>query len=339
MRRDSVLMDGLRIVVVGLGSMGRRRIGILRRLCPKARIVGVDSRADRRSSLTEDLDLPAFENLNQALDSAWAQALFVCSSPLSHSGIVLEGQRRGCHTFSELNLVADGYKDIMKVSSETGKVAFLSSTQLYRREIGTLPDVKARMGAPFQYSYHVGQYLPDWHPWEPIEDFFVSDRRTNGCREILAIELPWMLRCFGPVKAFQVIRRKLSSLPLDYEDTYVCLFEHENGTVGSLTVDLVSRKPVRNLKITAESGTLSWSGTPDTLTFFSPGEGEVPLLPKERFSQDPRYSRTIVEDAYEAEIQAFLQAIRGDASGVLYGYREDLETLNLIDRIEGVPAR
>ncbi len=332
-------MDGLCIVVVGLGSMGRRRIDILRRLCPEAMIVGVDSRPDRRSSLSEDLGLPTFETLSQVMDTTSPQVLFVCSSPLSHSEIVFEGQGRGCHTFSELNLARDGYKDILKVSAKTGKVAFLSSTQLYRREIRTVMEVKARLGVPFQYSYHVGQYLPDWHPWESIGDFFVSDRRTNGCREILAIELPWMLRCFGPVKAFQVIRRKLSNLPLDHEDTYLCLFEHENGTIGSLTVDLVSRKPVRNLEITAESGTLFWKGAPDTLRFFCPEEGEIPLLPAESFSQDPRYSRTIVEDAYEAETAAFLQAVRGDASGVLYGYTEDLKTLNLIDRIEGIPGR
>ena len=35
----------------------------------------------------------------------------------------------------------------------------------------------------------LGQYLPDWHPWESYKSFFVSNKKTNGCRELFAIEL------------------------------------------------------------------------------------------------------------------------------------------------------
>ncbi len=60
----------------------------------------------------------------------------------------------------------------------------------------------------FSYTYHVGQYLPDWHPWEDIKDFFVNDKRTNGNREILVRELPWLTETFGEVIDFKVEMNK-----------------------------------------------------------------------------------------------------------------------------------
>ena len=45
---------------------------------------------------------------------------------------------------------------------------------------------------PVNYIYHIGQYLPDWHPWENYKNFFVGDKRTGGVREIFGIDLPWL---------------------------------------------------------------------------------------------------------------------------------------------------
>lgn len=334
--RDNLKMDDCRIVVVGLGSMGRRRIGILRRLYPGARISGVDERPDRRESLNRDLGLKAFRSLSEVFHDIPQEVLFACSSPLSHASIVQEGLTRGCHTFSELNLSSDGYKRIQSLAKEKGKVAFLSSTQLYRQEIEASVTKIREMGGSSFYSYHVGQYLPDWHPWEKVEDFFVRDPRTNGCREIFAIELPWMVRCFGEVRSFEVTKKKMTGLSIGYPDTYICLFEHYSGIVGTMTVDLVSRNPVRHLEVTSEKGTLSWDGTPDSLQYFSPEAKKfLPLLESGEFHQDPRYSRTIIEDAYEKEIQAFQAAIAGDLRKVLHEYGDDARILDLIDRIEG----
>ncbi|MDE6927475.1 MAG: hypothetical protein K2P06_01985, partial [Muribaculaceae bacterium] len=66
------------------------------------------------------------------------------------------------------------------------------------------------------YIYHVGQYLPEWHPWENYQDFFVGDKRTNGCREIMAIEFPWLIETFGEIREVSVLHDKMSHLNIDY---------------------------------------------------------------------------------------------------------------------------
>ena len=118
------------------------------------------------------------------------------------------------------------------------------------------------------YTYHIGQYLPDWHPWENYKDFFVVDKRTNGCREIFAIELPWLTEVFGNVKDIIVRKSKISSLNIDYDDNYMVILEHESGHKGMLAVDIVSRKAVRNLEVFGESLYLSWDGSAEGLKWW-----------------------------------------------------------------------
>ena len=76
----------------------------------------------------------------------------------------------------------------------------------------------AAFAKPVNYIYHIGQYLPDWHPWENYKNFFVGDRRTGGVREIFGIDLPWLLDAFGPVKHVYAEKDKLSGLEIDYPD-------------------------------------------------------------------------------------------------------------------------
>jgi hypothetical protein len=158
-------------------------------------------------------------------------------------------------------------------------VAFLSSTPLYRSENRWIIGNHGKTGARKFYTYHVGQYLPDWHPWEKYDEFFVGSPRTNAIREILCIELPWLTECFGKVADFSCSWSRTSSLNLPYPDTCQVLLRHADGTAGNLTVDCVSRKAVRNLRISGEEGTILWEGNSQSLRYLPPsGEPVHPLL-------------------------------------------------------------
>lgn len=67
----------------------------------------------------------------------------------------------------------------MAKAKEKGVLLFLSSTMLYRRETQYIKQQVAAFGKPVHYIYHIGQYLPDWHPWENYKNFFVGNARTR----------------------------------------------------------------------------------------------------------------------------------------------------------------
>lgn len=163
----------MNILVAGLGSMGKRRIRLLKKMYQQYHIYGVDLNAQR--------------------------CAFVCTSPLTHAGIIKTCLENDMNVFTELNLVSDDYVENINLAKQKNKLLFLSSTMIYRDEMKYL---RERIDAKkcYSYTYHVGQYLPDWHPWENYKDFFVADKKTNACREILAIELPGIVKTFGEIE-------------------------------------------------------------------------------------------------------------------------------------------
>lgn len=160
----------MNIAVIGLGSMGQRRIRLIKELYPQYSICGVDSRLDRRNNAEQKYRIKCYDSLGNIGDEV--KCAFVCTSPLSHSAIITKCLMRHWNVFTELNLVDDGYEQNMELARQNNCKLFLSSTFLYREEISYIRN-KITEDKKWNYIYHVGQYLPDWHPWENYKDFLL----------------------------------------------------------------------------------------------------------------------------------------------------------------------
>ena len=263
----------MNILVVGLGSMGKRRIRLLKKMYQQYHIYGVDLNAQRCAFVKKEYEMETFPTMEEAVSQRKFECAFVCTSPLTHAGIIKTCLENDMNVFTELNLVSDGYVDNINLAKQKNKLLFLSSTMIYRDEMKYLRE-QIDAQKCYSYTYHVGQYLPDWHPWENYKDFFVADKKTNACREILAIELPWIVKTFGEIEHIKSVRTKATKLDIDYDDSYMILLQHKSGTIGSLCVDVVSCEPIRSLKIVAENLYLSWDGDEDSF-FEKSGSKEI----------------------------------------------------------------
>lgn len=323
----------MNVIVIGLGSMGRRRVRLIKQYDKTIGICGIDTSAERRKQAEKECGIETAGSIEHVQAEAYDCA-FICTSPLSHAGLIHDCLSRDMHVFTEINLVADGYAENMSLAKERGKVLFLSSTFLYREEMRYIDRRVRESGIPVSYLYHIGQYLPDWHPWENYKDYFVGDRRTNGCREIFTIELPWLLHTFGNVQRFSVVKGKNSGLQIEYPDSYLVTLEHEGGARGLLAVDVVSRKAVRNLEVFSEDLYLSWNGTPESLRYYDyERREEVPVNLHEKADHQEGYDSFIIENGYLHEIEAFFAQVK-DGTVPVYDFEKDKKTLALIDKLE-----
>ncbi|ORU01007.1 Legionaminic acid biosynthesis protein PtmF [Anaerovibrio sp. JC8] len=323
----------MNILVVGLGSMGKRRIRLIKELYPEFAIYGVDGREDRQAEAREMYGIATYSTISAAKIAVEIDTALVCTSPLSHNAIIAECLNNKWHVFTELNLVSDGYVENMKLAEKNGCTLFLSSTFLYREEIRYLRE-KISPSGKWNYVYHIGQYLPDWHPWENYKDFFIGDKRTNGCREIMAIELPWLSKTFGKVIDYSVVSDCQTELNIDYNDNYIITMKHENGNKGCLIVDVVSPVAVRRLEAYREKEYYKWSGTPDSLLEYCNDKDalvQVHLHEKEEHKEG--YRAFVVENAYKNELKEFFSVVNGDKNAE-YGFAQDYEILKLIDSLE-----
>ena len=324
----------MKVVVVGLGSMGKRRIRLIRKKYDSFEIIGVDTNEERRKYCEDAWDIPTYNNIMETIMATGADCAFICTPPLSHCDIISQCLNSGLHVFSELNLVADGYEANIELSKRNNLVLFISSTFLYRDEIMQIKKLTQEAKGMLNYSYHVGQYLPDWHPWENYQDFFVGNKRSNACRELFAIELPWLSDVFGDITNIQVLKSKISDLDIDYNDNYLTLVEHASGYRGALIIDVISRKAVRNLEIFGERLYLHWDGSPNGLYIYDyMTKKDVNIQLYQEIDQLDNYSNFVVENAYSNEISAFFDAVLEGQSPV-YGFENDKQILKIIDGIE-----
>lgn len=329
----------MNIVVIGLGSMGKRRIRLLKQYIEAERvkewtIVGIDSNSERRSECEKLYGIETCVSIKEANEKYDLDAAVISTSPLSHAAIIEECLKYSLHVFTELNLVNTGYQSNIKLANEKEKILFLSSTFLYRKEVQYIKEKTKQINFSGMYRYHIGQYLPTWHPWESYKNFFVGNKKTNGCREILAIELPWLVDCFGKIKKVSSIHKKISALDIDYDDSYQIMVEHESGVVGCLTADIVTPKAGREFEMWQEKFCITWRGTPDTLMEYdAKTEGMIEVVLYDKVEHQTGYNQFVVENAYYDELINYIETIQGRAVPK-YSFEKDFEILKIIDEVE-----
>lgn len=318
----------VRIVVIGLGSMGKRRIRLIKDMYPKYEIVGVDGREDRRAEASTMFGVKCYSSVKDINEQI--KCAFICTSPLSHSSIISDCLKSGWHVFTELNLVSDRYYENMELAKESNLTLFLSSTFFYREETKYISS-RISKDKKWNYIYHIGQYLPDWHPWENYKDFFIGDKRTNGCREIMAIELPWLTGAFGVIESTQSVSDKMTELRIGFNDNYMVFVKHANGNKGILVVDVVSPVAVRKLEAYSENAYIAWNGTPDSIVEYNADAKKLEgVVLQEVAEHKEGYSAFIVENAYKNEIREFFDVVQGQTKP-LYGFEQDKKILEIID--------
>lgn len=324
----------MKIIVIGLGSMGKRRIRLLSEHKDMT-LFGIDSNQERCQEVKDKFGIKCYNSISEVVAAEHPEAAVISTSPLSHASIIKECLQNNLHVFTEINLVSDGYEENMKLAKEKGLTLFLSSTFLYQAEtLKIIEKVKESNVGKLSYLYHVGQYLPDWHPWESYNNYFIGNPRTNGCREILTIDLPWIVTAFGDIKSVKVLKSKNTGLNIEYNDNYLIMLEHETGAKGVFAADVVARKAVRHFEVYGEDLHLTWEGTPETLLGYELKKKEdVQLLADLTTEHIEGYSNLIDENPYRDELQAFLDAvIKGKQP--MWDFEKDLTLLKVIDKIE-----
>lgn len=261
-------------------------------------------------------------------------AAFVCTPPGSHADIILPLISEGIPVFTELNLTDEKYGEILSVSRQSGAAVFMSGTMLYDKRVQQIKKATKSTDKPLTYLYHVGQYLPDWHPWEDYTGFFAGKKETNGVREILAVQLPWLIDTFGEVVDTSSIGHRCTGLAIDFDDSVSVTLKHQNGTVGMFLADIVSRKAVTRLEVIGEDLYLSWDGSHDGIYFYDAlKKQEVTMRAYGEMEHMDGYSNQIIENRYEDEVRDFLGMIRHGEPEPKYSLEKDMDTIAVINQI------
>jgi len=317
----------MKFLIVGLGSMGKRRIRNLRALGEND-VIGFDVQPQRREEAHQKYGLKAFPTFEEAL-SQKPDAVIVSTPPDRHMPYAMEAARRNLHFFIEASVVLDGIEDLITECKGRNVVAAPSSTMRFNPSIQTMKRLveQEAIGKILAFNYHCGQYLPDWHVYEDYRTYYVSKRATGGCREIVPYELSWITWMLGPVKSLSCMKGRLSRLEADIDDIYQVLLQLENGILANFQIDVIARVPYRYFKAISEEGVMIWDWERRLVRVYNASTKEWKDYQQEKGIAVEGY--VLEEDMYIKEMEHFIGAIKGEHR-YMYTLEDDKRILELL---------
>jgi len=325
----------MKFLVVGLGSMGKRRVRCLQALGYRD-VCGFDSRADRRKEAEEKYGIRTYDNVETAFKEAAPHAVIISVPPDAHHIFMKMAVQRRTHFFVEASVVDTDMDAIRRDADKAGIVGAPSATLRFHpgiRKIGELVKGGA-LGKISNVIYHCGQYLPDWHTYEKVSEYYVSNPATGGAREIVPFELTWITDIFGlPRKVFGNVRRTIRIPGAEkIDDTYNFLLDY-GDLLATITIDVVSRSATRKLTINGDARQLRWDWNKNSVDLFDPAKNEWESLSYEVQKAAAGYNPNIGEQMYIDELRTFIEATAGKGKW-LNSLADDHAVLKLLYAIE-----
>lgn len=277
-------MAGPHVLVVGTGSAGRRHARNLAAL--GARISGFDPRADRLDLAAREVPLLSRHTaLETALGAAAYDGMVVASPPVFHVEQAARALELGLPVLLE-KPVSPGLAEAVHLealAAQRGVAVLLGYTwrwwppiralrhRLDAGEIGELRHARFVMSA----------HLSDWHPGEPLDEFFMSRAALGGGALLDESHwldlLVWML---GMPERLSARIDRLSALEIDSDDNVDMILDLPGGLRATLHLDLYGRPHEKSIELVGEGGTMRWSEQPNATSLWqaaSPGWQTTPF--------------------------------------------------------------
>jgi len=318
----------LKFLVIGLGSMGKRRIRNLQ-LLKAGEIVGFDLQEVRCKEAEEKYGIETFKKLDDAM-SEDPDAFIISTPPDRHLEYALIAAKNNKHFFTEASVLADGMDELIALCKNKNIVAAPSCTMRFHPSVKKIKELVDDdvIGKILAFTYHSGQYLPDWHPWEDYRSFYVSKRETGACREIVPFELTWLTWVLGDIDTISCFKGKLTQLDVEIDDIYQITIRFRSGVLGHMLVDVISRAPYRVCKLISEEGLVIWDWG-SGVKVYTAKDQSWKQYPEEMTMSVEGYADKIKEEPYIEEVKRFIRAIEGREK-YPYTFEEDKKMLGIL---------
>jgi len=300
----------MKFIQIGLGSMGKRRIRCLKAL-GYSDITGFDPRADRREEARRLYGIQTIDSEGQLL-KVEADAFILSTPPDLHQRYLRIALARRLPAFVEASVILKGMDTILAESKRLKVLVAPSCTMRFHPAIKDIKRIvqSGRYGRVTNFSYHFGNYLPDWHPWEKVKDFYVSNPATGACREIVPFELTWLTDIIGMPTSVKAFHGRTMDVGAPIDDTYVLSLQFKS-CLATLLVDVVARYYIRSLILNMERGQILWRWDIPRVDVYEAEERRWLRLEQPEPKAVTGYNKNIAEQMYIDEIDSFVRAAKG----------------------------
>lgn len=238
------------ILICGVGSIGARHIRNLRE-------IGFDDiilyRRDGSKIIEEFKTLPSFTNIESALQTNPSIA-FICNPTALHLETAIACAKSGCHLFIEkpLGSSLEGVPQLQEVLRQTGKKCYVGYMMKFHPCVKKIEEwmQEGVVGELIHGTFHWGEYLPNWHPYEDYRFSYAGLKGMGGGPVLtLSHDIDLAMHLFGSVEHFLCMGNNNSDLEVDTEHLVTVLMRFEGGATASLNLNYLENPPRRIINI------------------------------------------------------------------------------------------
>ena len=322
----------MKFLIIGLGSMGKRRIRNLKSLNAD-KIIGFDLREERRKEMEKNYGIKTIQNLKD-FDFNNVDAIIISTPPDKHNQYIELAIENKTPAFVEASVILEGLEKLNREAKKKKVLIIPSCTARFHPAIKEIKKIvkSGKYGKVTNFSYCCGQYLPDWHPWENIKDFYVSKKETGAAREMVPFELTWIVDLVGFPKKIKGFYGKTMDVGANIDDTYVFSLDF-GGMFGNITIDVVSRYATRSLILNMERGQILWKWDENFIKLYDAVSKKWGKFYFKKGRAIRGYNKNIIEDIYIEEIKTFISAVKGKGK-FPNSLDDDIKVLKLLNKIE-----
>jgi predicted dehydrogenase len=288
----------LKILLVGLGSIGKRHL---------RNIISIGYNeidiVSRSGILPEEFAaLTVHKTVEEAVEQNKYDAAVLCVPTAQHLPAFKE------LVLAEIPLIYlekpvshsyEGIDEIVQLLEQNRNkvvVGFDMHYDLGLLKVKELLD-SGTIGKLVSANAQVGQYLPDWRPHEDYSKGMSAKRETGGGVMLdLVHEFDYLHWLVGDAKTIASFNKNSGALQIETEDIAEVMVRFTNGVLGTIHLDYLQQKLVRNCLFTGSEGSIIWNLA----------ESKVSWIGRNKEEQIFTYKEHERNDRFIAIMKAFL---------------------------------
>ncbi|HEX5328685.1 Gfo/Idh/MocA family oxidoreductase, partial [Sulfuricurvum sp.] len=148
--------------------------------------------------------------------------------------------------------------------------------------------IKSRLGTetPIAVSIKSGSYLPSWRPQRDYRTLYSASKEQGGGVLLdLSHEIDYAQWLFGPLTLLSAYQSKMSDLEIDSDDITVITAQTPAKTHMNISLDYISKIPLREIVILTNTQTLIADLIANTLKIGT-RDGEIETITLEPFERN-----------------------------------------------------
>ena len=237
----------MKVLIISYGSIGKRHYNILNSLNKNIEISVVSSQTINNSIV--------YNSIQKAYQEHQFNYTIICSPTSRHYIDLLEVLK--FHTIGNPILIEKPVfeKYISKIDLKSKNI-FVGYNLRYHPIINKLREILKNTKDINYVNMYVGQYLPNWRPERDYRESYSSKKEEGGGVLLdLSHEIDLLHYLFGEIQICNSLVSHQSNLEINSEDVALIHGKTVKNIIFSLSLDYISKTPIRQITVHSNSKT------------------------------------------------------------------------------------